>query len=222
MQPQRTSEYMLGSNNVSQYPDLPTPYSAQPFTTQQFDSYPSSSNLPSIREMPDRRDRMMGGHGNSGNMAAPPFPNENLGHFASLTPDVENSSFASRRSSIYDQSHRSQTSYPALGSGQAASMGDFSRCAQPPYEASSRSYSSLYGDVDYTAQPMSGPQQANFGVLGDSSDPRSKRRRGNLPKQVTDILRAWFHEHLDHPYPTEEDKQMFIARTGLTISQVRC
>jgi hypothetical protein len=70
-------------------------------------------------------------------------------------------------------------------------------------------------------QVMTHPNQANFGILGDPVDPRTRRRRGNLPKPVTDILRAWFHEHLDHPYPSEEDKQMFMTRTGLTISQVR-
>jgi len=68
---------------------------------------------------------------------------------------------------------------------------------------------------------MNHPQQANFGIMGDPIDPKTKRRRGNLPKPVTDILRAWFHEHLDHPYPSEEDKQMFMTRTGLSISQVR-
>ncbi|OJJ40719.1 hypothetical protein ASPWEDRAFT_166783 [Aspergillus wentii DTO 134E9] len=62
--------------------------------------------------------------------------------------------------------------------------------------------------------------QSNFGILGDSIDPKNKRRRGNLPKPVTDILRAWFHDHLDHPYPSEEDKQMFMTRTGLSISQI--
>ncbi|KAL3475631.1 homeobox KN domain-containing protein [Aspergillus californicus] len=62
--------------------------------------------------------------------------------------------------------------------------------------------------------------QSNFGILGDHMDSKNKRRRGNLPKPVTDILRAWFHEHLDHPYPSEEDKQMFMTRTGLTISQI--
>jgi hypothetical protein len=65
-----------------------------------------------------------------------------------------------------------------------------------------------------------GHGQANFGIMGDPIDPKTKRRRGNLPKPVTDILRAWFHEHLDHPYPSEEDKQMFMTRTGLSISQV--
>lgn len=62
--------------------------------------------------------------------------------------------------------------------------------------------------------------QSNFGIMGDQADSRNRRRRGNLPKPVTDILRAWFHEHLDHPYPSEEDKQMFMTRTGLSISQV--
>jgi Homeobox KN domain len=64
------------------------------------------------------------------------------------------------------------------------------------------------------------PQASNFNMVGENIDSRGKRRRGNLPKPVTDILRAWFHEHLDHPYPTEEDKQQFMQRTGLTLNQV--
>lgn len=47
-----------------------------------------------------------------------------------------------------------------------------------------------------------------------------KRRRGNLPKQVTDLLRSWLNEHVQHPYPTEDEKQMLMAQTGLTIHQV--
>ncbi|KAL6237463.1 hypothetical protein BDW75DRAFT_238252 [Aspergillus navahoensis] len=70
------------------------------------------------------------------------------------------------------------------------------------------------------AEQMSHAQQSNFGTLGDSADSKSKHRQGTLPKPVTDILRTWFHEHLDHPYPSEEDKQMFTERTGLTISQI--
>ena len=49
---------------------------------------------------------------------------------------------------------------------------------------------------------------------------RTKRRRGNLPKQVTDMLRCWFSEHIAHPYPTEDEKQLLMNETGLTISQV--
>lgn len=220
MQPHRAPEYMVGSNGVLQYPEPPTPYLAQPLSSQQFESYQPSSSLPSIREMPDRRERVIGSHGNNGNAQVPSYAPDGLGHFPSLTPDAEHGSYASRRPSLYDQSPRSQANYPALGSGHAAAAGDFSRYGQPTYESSSRAYSSIHGDMDYTPQPPNGPQPPNFGVLGDSNDPRTKRRRGNLPKQVTDILRAWFHDHLDHPYPTEEDKQIFIARTGLSISQV--
>lgn len=73
-----------------------------------------------------------------------------------------------------------------------------------------------------SAMILGPPHRANFGIMSDAHlDPKSKKRRGNLPKPVTDILRAWFHEHLDHPYPSEEDKQMFMTRTGLSISQVR-
>ncbi|OGE51513.1 hypothetical protein PENARI_c013G08884 [Penicillium arizonense] len=78
-----------------------------------------------------------------------------------------------------------------------------------------------YSDEEQISpQMMAHGQQANFGIMGDTIDPKTKRRRGNLPKPVTDILRAWFHEHLDHPYPSEEDKQMFMTRTGLSISQI--
>ncbi|KAI4153484.1 MAG: hypothetical protein L6R39_001551 [Caloplaca ligustica] len=53
--------------------------------------------------------------------------------------------------------------------------------------------------------------------VGEKSN---KKRRGNLPKQTTDILRAWLHEHLDHAYPNEEQKQQLIRETGLTDKQV--
>jgi hypothetical protein len=76
------------------------------------------------------------------------------------------------------------------------------------------------GETEYASMMHTPPAASNFGMMGDPLDSRGKRRRGNLPKPVTDILRAWFHEHLDHPYPTEEDKQIFMARTNLSISQV--
>ncbi|EPS40290.1 hypothetical protein H072_5904 [Dactylellina haptotyla CBS 200.50] len=47
-----------------------------------------------------------------------------------------------------------------------------------------------------------------------------KRRRGNLPKQVTDLLRNWLHAHLHHPYPTEDQKLELVSQTGLTMNQI--
>lgn len=89
--------------------------------------------------------------------------------------------------------------------------------AQPPYGPPHMAYQ---GDPGDGSAMMAHHQQANFGIMGEPVDPRTRRRRGNLPKPVTDILRAWFHEHLEHPYPSEDDKQIFMNRTGLSISQV--
>ncbi|PWN99013.1 hypothetical protein FA09DRAFT_291313, partial [Tilletiopsis washingtonensis] len=46
------------------------------------------------------------------------------------------------------------------------------------------------------------------------------RKRGKLPKAVTDLLKSWLLEHATHPYPTDEEKRRLCAATGLTMSQV--
>jgi hypothetical protein len=222
MQQARDADYFHSTKGASHYPEMAKPYSSQPLVSQPTDGYQPSTNLPSIREMADRRDRQMSrpGGGSSSNDSSMPFPGDHGGYYSSNPMEVDRMSSGSRRSSLYSQHHRGHGSYSSLEADITSSPSDYSRYGQAAYEPSRRSYSSTYGDVDYSSQPTSGSPQAGFGVLGDANDPRSKRRRGNLPKQVTDILRSWFHEHLDHPYPTEEDKQMFIARTGLSISQV--
>ncbi|KAK9355892.1 homeobox KN domain-containing protein [Lipomyces doorenjongii] len=53
-----------------------------------------------------------------------------------------------------------------------------------------------------------------------SSAHAQKKRRGNLPKHVTDILRNWLNAHVQHPYPTEEEKTTFMQQTGLTMNQI--
>ncbi|CAI7646445.1 unnamed protein product [Penicillium crustosum] len=78
----------------------------------------------------------------------------------------------------------------------------------------------LESNVEDKSPQMMGHGQGNSGIMGDPIDPKTMRRRGNLPKPITDILRTWLYEHLDHPYPSEEDKQMFMTRTGLSISQI--
>ncbi|KAI4250538.1 MAG: hypothetical protein L6R40_000138 [Gallowayella cf. fulva] len=57
-------------------------------------------------------------------------------------------------------------------------------------------------------------QQVQFQKV-EVGEKSNKKRRGNLPKHTTDILRAWLHEHLEHAYPSEEQKQQLIRETGL-------
>ncbi|CAO3594163.1 unnamed protein product [Absidia cylindrospora] len=51
-------------------------------------------------------------------------------------------------------------------------------------------------------------------------DHLDKRRRGNLPKPVTAILKKWLLEHCRNPYPTEEEKLQLKNDTHLTLNQI--
>ncbi|CAJ2506185.1 Uu.00g003150.m01.CDS01 [Anthostomella pinea] len=53
--------------------------------------------------------------------------------------------------------------------------------------------------------------------MGINGDSKQRKRRGNLPKETTDKLRAWFVGHLTHPYPTEDEKQDLMRQTGLQM-----
>ncbi|UZJ54423.1 hypothetical protein CBS101457_003743 [Exobasidium rhododendri] len=55
---------------------------------------------------------------------------------------------------------------------------------------------------------------------GASTSPNVPRRRGKLPKMVTDLLKSWLLDHASHPYPTEDEKRRLCDLTGLSISQV--
>lgn len=59
-----------------------------------------------------------------------------------------------------------------------------------------------------------------LGGMGMSGDNKQRKRRGNLPKETTDKLRAWFVAHLNHPYPTEDEKQKLMQQTGLQMNQI--
>lgn len=59
-------------------------------------------------------------------------------------------------------------------------------------------------------------QSVNFA----KPDEKTKRRRGNLPKAVTETLKKWFQDHIAHPYPSEDEKQKLMDDTGLSMSQV--
>jgi hypothetical protein len=48
----------------------------------------------------------------------------------------------------------------------------------------------------------------------------SKKRRGNLPKSATNLLKRWLFDHLFHPYPNEEEKQQLSDATNLTTLQI--
>jgi hypothetical protein len=46
-----------------------------------------------------------------------------------------------------------------------------------------------------------------------------QRSASRIGKGTTSLLVGWLLQHLDHPYPTEEEKEYFVAQTGLSSYQ---
>ncbi|TKA25320.1 hypothetical protein B0A50_06224 [Salinomyces thailandicus] len=46
------------------------------------------------------------------------------------------------------------------------------------------------------------------------------RKRSNLPKQSTEIMKTWFDQNITNPYPSEEQKALFSKVTGISMTQV--
>lgn len=75
---------------------------------------------------------------------------------------------------------------------------------------------SVYGN-GYT----NGHSPTNGYQYYDTREPEpTRKRRGNLPRYVTDMLKQWFLEHIAHPYPTEQEKNDLCRATGLGMTQV--
>jgi len=55
---------------------------------------------------------------------------------------------------------------------------------------------------------------------GAGEGPEKGAAAARFPRASVKILKDWMIEHIDHPYPTDEDKEALKARTGLTISQI--
>jgi hypothetical protein len=57
------------------------------------------------------------------------------------------------------------------------------------------------------ASPSPRPQQESASQKVEKKvTKRMRRRRGHFPKATTDLLKGWLFDHMDHPYPTEEEK----------------
>ncbi|KPM36262.1 hypothetical protein AK830_g10330 [Neonectria ditissima] len=72
----------------------------------------------------------------------------------------------------------------------------------------------------YTTPYQDYARFGEMGSVGMGGDNKQRKRRGNLPKETTDKLRAWFVAHLQHPYPTEDEKQELMRQTGLQMNQI--
>ncbi|KAK3177142.1 hypothetical protein OEA41_008470 [Lepraria neglecta] len=116
-------------------------------------------------------------------------------------------------------------------SGYDAYYGDSRNRAAPAYPPSNAPYNSVQpgyplpppGNAYCPAPPAHQYQNGYHAMQFEAEDIGNagpRRRRGNLPRDTTDLLKSWFSDHLAHPYPTEDEKQMLCRRTGLAMTQI--
>lgn len=151
------------------------------------------------------------------------YDQRNLPSLFGNSPGGPVSPYTQERAPLYGSHQNTAQSYPP--SRQAYSLPAPEQPAYAPGgDSQSRQYS--YQPAQYVDRSPfmngspNGQYPLNFDTGSEYGEPKHKRRRGNLPKAVTDIMRAWFQDHIGHPYPSEEEKQILMHRTGLTISQV--
>jgi hypothetical protein len=78
----------------------------------------------------------------------------------------------------------------------------------------------LYASVTATAPITMAPTTATVGST--SSISFKNKRSWSRSVKKTRILRNWFACHLDHPYPTEEEKLSLAEQSHMTKTQVSC
>ncbi|KAG0099040.1 hypothetical protein BGZ93_009437 [Podila epicladia] len=63
------------------------------------------------------------------------------------------------------------------------------------------------------------PSSLAGGDAQSNMDP-NRKRRGNLPKSVTSVLKNWLVQNAIHPYPTEDEKIKLAEATHLSLNQI--
>lgn len=60
-----------------------------------------------------------------------------------------------------------------------------------------------------------------FKVEKTAGKRRTERSQSSkLPPAATKILKEWIWAHAEKPYPTEDEKKLLVAKTGLTLVQI--
>lgn len=108
-----------------------------------------------------------------------------------------------RRQSYYHDPHMQQQAYPYDG----------------------RRESVYYTNQQYGAQPPAGYEPGFYDVrfhqhVGVDHNAFNRKRRGNLPKEATNILKEWFAANRASPYPSEDQKSELCRVTNLSLNQV--
>lgn len=90
------------------------------------------------------------------------------------------------------------------------------RVAPPPVSSHGSYHQSPHQAPHHPYSPLPPMPVGHY----SSPDEPARKRRGNLPRWTTDIFKAWFLEHIAHPYPSEQEKNDLCVQTGCSMTQI--
>ena len=132
-------------------------------------------------------------------------------HHSQMPPRHDSISSTSSNSSIASMTSSSASSNSSMSSA----------CSTSPTHLHIRHHQQHQRQQpQHAAALQQSPNSSASSPSSSSSSQQGKKRRGNLPKPVTDILRNWLNAHVQHPYPTDEEKAELMKQTGLTLNQI--
>ncbi|KAF1960906.1 hypothetical protein CC80DRAFT_267125 [Byssothecium circinans] len=160
--------------------------------------------------------------------ATPPPAGAVTGHARHHSASVVHASHAAGYP--YHHGHSAPTAHYAAPHQAAAYEHRGSYYPEPHYEHQDPYYASVQ---PYMSAPPPGyeigyhPQVQPYNnytfqatMSADQNSFSNRKRRGNLPKEATTILKNWYAAHQDSPYPSEDEKNELVRSTMLTMNQV--
>ncbi|KAF9572319.1 hypothetical protein EC968_010043 [Mortierella alpina] len=91
--------------------------------------------------------------------------------------------------------------------------------ADSAHNGSSSNHGSATTTMTTTTTTATTNNNNNNTANNGNVDP-NRKRRGNLPKSVTSVLKSWLVQNAIHPYPTEEEKMRLSEETHLSMNQI--
>ena len=85
-----------------------------------------------------------------------------------------------------------------------------------------RSYNTLAFNGSLHPKKLQKMMQVETVASSSSQNGSAGKPRSFLDAAAVEYMNAWYNEHVESPYPTNEEKQEIARATSLTVSQVTC
>ncbi|KAK5732144.1 homeodomain superfamily [Elasticomyces elasticus] len=119
-------------------------------------------------------------------------------------------------SELSREQHNQHMTYPPVGRSRTMQVD-----SHGPYQEQDRGQRQGHLPLpSYHRSPYGSTDPSYFMPSQYDHQKGKARKRSNLPKQSTEIMKTWFDRNITNPYPSEDQKALFSRATGISMTQV--